>query len=308
MEQPLPLVQTFDAWQQRSPLVGPGVAVFRKFKDDDGNALAVALAWYGFVAISPLLLLVVTILGFIGAASLGDKLVSTLHQFPVVGSGFEAEGTSSLHGSGLGLFIGSLGLLYGATGVTRSGQRMMARVWGLPADRQARLAGKLARGVAGLVVVGVAFLVTAFFGGVVTSTGRNIGERILVLVALVIANAGFYLVSFFVLTPPHLIGWRPLVPGSILAGAGFALLTTLGTGLVQHQLKHTSETYGAFASVIGIVTYLLLLSTLTVYAAELNVVLDRGLWPRSILRSNGSADQRIASPYTPDLGTGDRGM
>ena len=50
MEQPLGLVRTFDAWQQRNPIVGPGVAVFCKFRDDDGNALAVALAWYGFVS------------------------------------------------------------------------------------------------------------------------------------------------------------------------------------------------------------------------------------------------------------------
>ena len=60
--------------------------------------------------------------------------------------------------------------------------------------------------------------------------------------------------------------------------------STVGTGLVQHQLRNTSDTYGAFASVIGIVTYLLLLATLTVYAAELNVVLRRRLWPRSLLK------------------------
>ena len=58
---------------------------------------------------------------------------------------------------------------------------------------------------------------------------------------------------------------------------------------MQHQLKHTSDTYGAFASVIGIVTYLLLLATLTVYAAELNVVLHRRLWPRSLLREPQAA-------------------
>jgi YihY family inner membrane protein len=283
-------VQAFDAWQQRSPTVGPGVAVFRKFKDDDGNALAVALAWYGFVAISPLLLLVVTIFGFIGADSLGNKVVSTLQQFPVIGSGFTSgEGASTLHGSGLGLVIGAVGLLYGAMGVTRTGQRTMARVWGVPTDRQARLGGKLVRGLAGLSVIGIAFLVTAFASGLVTASGRNFVERVVVMVVLLIANAGFYLLSFFVLTPPATVSWRPLVPGSVLAGAGFALLTTLGTGLVQHQLKHTSETYGAFASVIGIVTYLLLLATLTVYAAELNVVLDRRLWPRSLLREPEAA-------------------
>jgi uncharacterized BrkB/YihY/UPF0761 family membrane protein len=286
----LRLVQTLDAWQQRNPVAGPGAAAYRKLRDDDGNALAVALAWYGFVAISPLLLLVVTVFGFIGADSLGDQVVSTLQQFPVIGTGFTSgEGASNLHGSGLGLAIGAIGLLYGAMGVTRSGQQMMARVWEVPVERRPRLAERLERGLAALLVIGVAFLVTAFASGYVTAHGRNPAVRVAVFVPLVAVNIGFYLVSFFVLTPPNTTGWRCLLPGSVLAGAGFTLLTTLGTSLVQNQLKHTSDTYGAFASVIGIVTYLLLLATVTVYAAELNVVLERGLWPRSLSKSRGAA-------------------
>jgi uncharacterized BrkB/YihY/UPF0761 family membrane protein len=210
----------------------------------------------------------------------------------VIGSGFTSgEGASNINGSGLGLVIGAVGLLYGAMGVTRSGQRTMARVWGVPVDRQATFAARFVRGIAGLAVIGVAFLVTAFAGSVVSSSGRDLAARIAVLVALIACNVGFYLLSFFVLTPPTTTTWRPLLPGALLAGAGFSLLTTLGTGLVQHQLKHTSDTYGAFASVIGIVTYLLLLATLTVYAAELNVVLDRHLWPRSV-RREPQADAR----------------
>jgi uncharacterized BrkB/YihY/UPF0761 family membrane protein len=290
-ERQLRWVRAFDGWQQRNPVAGPAVGVQRKFRDDDGNALAVALAWYGFVAISPLLLLVVTVFGFIGADSLGDKVVSTLQQFPVIGSGFTTgEGASNLHGSGLGLVIGAVGLLYGAMGVTRSGQRMMARVWNVPAGQRPTFLARLERGLAALVVIGVAFFVTAFASGVATSQGRNFAVRIAVFVPLVAVNVGFYLVSFLVLTPPGTTGWRPLLPGSVLAGAGFTLLTTVGTGLVQHQLKHTSDTYGAFASVIGIVTYLLLLATLTVFAAELNVVMDRRLWPRSLLTQADAAD------------------
>ncbi len=283
-------LDAIDAWQQRNRITGVGVGVVRKFRDDDGNALAVALAWYGFVAISPLLLLVVTVFGFVGAKSLGDQVVSTLQQFPVVGSGFTSgEGASSLHGSGLGLLVGIVGLLYGARGAMRSAQRMMARVWDVPIDRQPGFGGKLVRGFAALMVIGVAFFVTAFAGGVVTTSGRNFGARVAVLVLLVLVNVGFYLLSFRVLTPADTTGWRALVPGAALAGAGFTALTTIGTGLVQHQLKHTSDTYGAFASVIGIVTYLVLLATLTVYSAELNVVLDRGLWPCSFQRKNDAA-------------------
>jgi hypothetical protein len=62
----------------------------------------------------------------------------------------------------------------------------------------------------------------------------------------------------------------------------FTALITVGTGLVTHQLKNTSATYGAFGTVIGIVAFLLLLSKLSLYAAELNPVLSRNLYPRAL--------------------------
>ena len=182
--------------------------------------------------------------------------------------------------------IGAVGLLYGAMGVTRSGQRMMARVWDVPVERRGGFARRLERGLAGTRRHRQSrSSVTAIASGFGTSNGAEPRRaRRDVFVPLIAVNVGLYLVSFLVLTPPDTTSARALLPGAVLAGAGFTLLTTLGTGLVQHQLRNTSDTYGAFASVIGIVTYLLLLATLTVYAAELNVVLHRRLWPRSLLK------------------------
>ena len=74
-----------DDWQRRVRWAGVPYAVMKKFGDDNANLLVVALAWYGFTAIFPLLLIVVTLLGFIGQQSLGTGLVHTLHQFPVIG-------------------------------------------------------------------------------------------------------------------------------------------------------------------------------------------------------------------------------
>jgi len=51
---------------------------------------------------------------------------------------------------------------------------------------------------------------------------------------------------------------------------------------MTHQLKNASATYGAFGSVIGIVALLLLLAKLSMYAAELNPVLARRLYPRAL--------------------------
>ena len=49
-----------DRWQRRVPWAGVPYAVMKKFGDDNANLLVVALAWYGFTAIFPLLLVVVT--------------------------------------------------------------------------------------------------------------------------------------------------------------------------------------------------------------------------------------------------------
>src|SRR5580698_4377683 len=80
MLSPMSLLPRIDAWQRRTPAAAVVFGVLKKFSDDSLNQYAVALAWYGFLAIYPLLLVVVTVLGFIGVSSLGTGIVQTLHQ------------------------------------------------------------------------------------------------------------------------------------------------------------------------------------------------------------------------------------
>ena len=64
---------------------------------------------------------------------------------------------------------------------------------------------------------------------------------------------------------------------------------------MTHQLKNASATYGAFGTVIGIVAFLLLLAKLSMYAAELNPVLARSLYPRALPLGDEltAADRRV---------------
>jgi uncharacterized BrkB/YihY/UPF0761 family membrane protein len=75
-----------------------------------------------------------------------------------------------------------------------------------------------------------------------------------VLAGLLAINAGLYFASFALLTAKA-EGPRGLLPGAILAAVGFTALITVGTGLMTHQLKNASATYGAFGTVIGIVAF-----------------------------------------------------
>jgi uncharacterized BrkB/YihY/UPF0761 family membrane protein len=58
----------------------------------------------------------------------------------------------------------------------------------------------------------------------------------------------------------------------------------VGGYLVGHYLRHTSQVYGVFAIVLGLLFWLYLGARLTLYAAEVNVVAARRLWPRSLLQ------------------------
>ena len=275
------LMGAVDGFQRRHGWVGVPYAVQKKFGDDNANLVVVALAWYGFTAIFPLLLVVVTVFNFIGAESLGHTLVHTLQEFPVIGSSFQASSDKSLNGSTVGLVVGLLGLVYGVQGVTQTAQLAMATVWNIPQDQRTGFLPRLGRSLAGLITIGGAFLINSFVTTYATGGTSNYAIRVPVIAGLLIINILLYFATFTLLTA-KVIGPRGLIPGAIVGGTVFTALITVGTGLITHQLKHAQATYGAFGLVIGIVTFLLLLAKLSLYAAELNPVLSRSLYPRAL--------------------------
>ena len=66
-------------------------------------------------------------------------------------------------------------------------------------------------------------------------------------------------------------------------GIGWTVLQVAGAYLVHHFL-HSDSVYGVFATVLGWLAWVYLAAEITVYSAEINVVLARRLWPRSIIQ------------------------
>jgi uncharacterized BrkB/YihY/UPF0761 family membrane protein len=285
-----------DDWQRRHRWASVPYAVVKKFGDDNANLVVVALAWYGFTAIFPMLLVVVTLLGFVGAEAIGTGIVNTLHEFPVVGSSFNPASPDLLHGSTVGLVVGLIGLIYGAQGVTQTAQQAMATAWNVPQNERTGFAPRLGRSLGGLVLIGGTFIVNALITSYISAGTTNYAIRIPVIIGLLIINAGLYFATFVLLTP-KVIGPRGLIPGAIAGGIAFTALITVGTSLITHELRHASATYGTFGGVIGIVTFLLLLAKVSMYAAELNPVLARRLYPRALPLGGDrtTADRRVAA-------------
>lgn len=278
------LVRTVDAAQQRSRIGGFAFAVVKKFGDDRGPALAAQLAYFGFMALFPLLLVLTTILAFIVNPKVENNIIATtLAQFPVFGAQLGRNAPQPLTGNGLGLLIGLLGLLYGSLGVAQAAQHAMTQVWNVPGVVRPGFLPRLVRSLVFFTVVGVAMALATGLSGIATLGGQHSAWRGLLLLGEVALNVAMYLAAFRVLTPAA-VATGELVPGAVLGGIAYSILLTVGTALVQHQLRHTQAVYGQFAFVIGLISWLYLVAQVSLYAAEVNVVRSRHLWPRSIVQ------------------------
>lgn len=103
----------------------------------------------------------------------------------------------------------------------------------------------------------------------------------LAYVGSVLINLTVFMVAFLVLTAEPL-SWRDVLVGVVLATVFWQALLALGTTYVGHALRNASPTYGFFAIVIAFLSWMYLAAQLTLWAAEINVVLKYRLWPRTM--------------------------
>jgi uncharacterized BrkB/YihY/UPF0761 family membrane protein len=259
------LVRRIDSWQQRHVATAFTFGVIKKFGDDRCGSLAALLAYYGLLSVFPLLLLLFTLLGiFFGHdLALQQRIIhSALAQFPVVGQQLaKPGGISSLRANSVvRLTLGILWLLWGSLGVTQAGQRAMADVWNVPQVERPNFLARLGRSLGFLGVLFLDVVISTFLAGVVTIGGVHVVAQILAILAGLFVN------------------------GAVAGAVGWSLLQYGGTWLVGHQLRHASQLYGYFASIIGLVSFLFIAAQITLYAAEFNVVRVRHLYPRSIVQ------------------------
>jgi inner membrane protein YhjD len=278
-------VRRIDAWQQRHAPAAFVFGVVKKFGDDSAGSLAALIAYYGFLSLFPLFLVLITLLGLFFAhdISLQDRILrSAFGQFPIVGNQLRDSGLRSLRaGSVLGLVVGLLGLVWGSFGIAQAAQWAMSQVWNVPGVDRPGFLPRLGRSVEFLALLGLDVVVTTFLAGFVTIGHGALWLQILVTVIGLAVNIALYLVGFRILTPKS-VTTNVLIPGAILGGIGWTILQYVGTLLVGHTLRHASQTYGYFGSVIGLISFLYLAAELAVYAAEMNVVRARHLYPRSM--------------------------
>lgn len=288
-------IRRIDAAQQRNKVSAFTFGVVKKYGDDNAGSLAASLAHSAFVAVFPLLLILVTILGLVAAGNSSlrhDVLNAAAKQFPLIGNQLAGNVHALRRSSVLGLIAGLLGLIWGATGLAQAGLFTMEQIWNLPGPARPGYWQRLGRALVFLGVLGSGVIVTTLLTGLDTYGHHAAAVVVLAEMLAVLANVGLYFVSFRVLTPKG-VPSRALFPGAVAGGAGWTLLQAAGGYLVHHYVR-TDSVYSVFAIVLGLVAWLYLVVQVTVYAAEVNAVLARHLWPRSIIQPPLTESDRAA--------------
>jgi YihY family inner membrane protein len=298
-------LRALDRRQQRGPRLSFLAAVIKKFGDDQAGQLAVLIAYYGFVSLFPLLLVLVTVLGFVLQGDPGDQkriLDGALGQFPLISDQLKLH---SLTGSGPGLAIGVIGSLLAGMGITGATQNAFNRIWSVPYQQRPNFLHTRLRGLGMLAILGSLSIVSTTVAGFVGSASHAAPAVAAGIVVALILNLTLFMTAFKLLTAVD-VSWRDLLPGVIVAAICWQLLQHLGGFYVDHELKRTGPLYGVFALVLGLLAWLYLGAQLTMFAAEINVVRVRRLWPRSFfsdplldadrraLTSSAEMEQRVA--------------
>src|SRR5579862_665339 len=227
------LLRRADLIQQDRPRLAFVVAAWKKFGDDQAGNLAALVAYYAFFSLFPLLLVLVTVLDLVlrGNPHLQHELLSSAYkQYPLIGG----QHFHSLSGTGLALFFGLAGTLFGARGVASAIQNALNSAWEVPFTRRPGFPWSMLRSLALIVVIGVGQVTAITLSSMAGGTGHIISgaaaKAAAILVALVL-NFGVFWLAFRVGTARE-VGARDMLLGAVIAAAGWQILLTFGGYLI----------------------------------------------------------------------------
>jgi len=292
------IVRRADGAHQRTPWLAFPYAVLKKFGDDQAGNLAALISYYGFFSLFPLMLVLVTVLGMVlqGNPELQEWIQSSaLANFPVIGPEID-HNVRALGGSGVTVAIGVALALWAGIGVLKVMQTAMNAVWNVPFRHRPNFLKTLLRAAIMLVVLGLVTIAAAAAGGVGSGNDNALLSILWVAISLLL-NFVLFMLAFRILTSEDL-SWGDVWVGAAVAAIAWTALQAFGGYIVRHQLQGATQTYGTFATVIGLLAWIYIGAQVTLLAAEVNVVKKRRLWPRAIVQPPlTDADTRALVSY-----------
>src|SRR5512144_2564533 len=248
--------------RRRVPALDHLVRAYTRYVADTGDRLAAGVTYFGFLSFFPLVVLAVSVLGFVLADN--DAAIREVqrqleafapglaHQLPI------PEIVAARQGLGV---LGLAGLLYAGLGWVDALREAIRTVWHHNVKAGNFVVRKLLD-VTILAGLGLTLAASVAASGLVTSATT----WLLGLVGLVDVAVFVYL---FIRLPRLTIPWRRVVKGAVFAAVGFEVLKYAGAFYVQNTTRN--PVYGTFAVVVGLLIWITPVSRFLLFAAAWTV-------------------------------------
>jgi membrane protein len=252
-------VAWIDRMRVRHPYFDEAVVVQRRFGEERGANLAAAISMRGFLALFPLLVLAIAVVGFIGGhpETVAEDIVQELGLSGDAASTITDAVETAQRTKVASSVIGILGLLWTGTGLAASLTAAWNQTWQIPGGGvRGRLAG-FAWLLGGLVLFGATLLLLAL----VDDRGA-VPE--LALVGGLIADALLFLWTAWVL-PTRRIPLRAMLPAALIGAVCIEILKLVGAFVIPAIVSRSSALYGTIGAVFALLVWFLVLGRVVVY-------------------------------------------
>lgn len=284
-----------DALQRSISPIAVIHGVVKKYGEDRCGQLAMMLSYRGFFSVFPLLLAFVSVVGIVlqDDPELRDELIdSTLAAVPVVGAEIQ-NGAGTTSGS-MWVVIGSILLsIWAGLGLLEVLQEALNTVWGVPLFERPPWIVRRLRALPGAVLIGACLVLSGASVWLFGDSDLPWLQRVAGYLLPFLAGALCYLGLHWLLCVRK-VPFTAQLPGAAFVGAAWLVLQLLGTWYIDRFVLQSSETYGVFVVVFGLLSWAYLLGMLYLYGNELSSVLWERRWPRSLTGRNLTDADRAA--------------
>jgi membrane protein len=279
------------SWKERARFVGEVISdTVDRFSENEGARLGAAFAYYATFSIFPLLLLSMTIVGFVlgDSAPAREKMLAATASpdSPIREVLDKAVSAMQANQSGRGLsaVFGIFTLLFAASGAFVELHVALNRIWCVPVRESKGIAGSVRdfvidrlTGFAIVAGLGLTLLVSLASSSVLGFFTARAAERIEIPLWPAIVRTSELMVSMLVLTGAFTLAFH-LIPRSrppVRAVYGGALLTTILLSALKElfatYLSHLTSysAYGVAGGVLALASWIYLSSMIIFFGAQL---------------------------------------
>lgn len=250
---------------------------FQNWSKDNANDLAAALAYYALFALTPMILVILTV---IGAVYSNEGVRSDL--LTQIGSNFDQNTVQSLEAilknledkqaQGIARFFGLILLFFAASGLIDFVHRALNSIWGVKLDKMTIPRWLLSRVkyFSIILIFGFLWVVSIYLSNVIDQINGFPALNFLLAAlntGIFLVIAVIFLVALLNILIEKSIETKPLVIGAIFT----TILISIGSFLISLYLKYSNPTsaYGAAGSILLLIVWINYVSQIFFFGVEI---------------------------------------